>query len=91
MFDTLDAIGLVAGLKLYANEFVGEPYEPVPPDRILRRGPYRKRRELRWRRRHPPYFRPNGSVLIARDSAFVHPGDLPRLREMIARANRSPS
>lgn len=76
---------LLGGIPIYASEFIGDLYQPLPPGRVRRRGPYRARRARRWMRAHPPYCRANGAYLMCGGRFILcHPEDLVKLRSALA-------
>lgn len=72
-------------LRIQPDYYVGDLVVPDMPEGLLNyRGPYRKRKQQRWRREHPAYYVAAGRYYLLWGSVVVcHPDDARRLPELL--------
>lgn len=73
------------GLRIEPSIHVGDMVIPELPEALVKyRGPYRQRKQRRWRREHPARYVAAGRYYLLRGNTVVcHPDDVPILRQLL--------
>lgn len=77
-------IGPLGGIQIIETIYAGDLTIPPMPEHLVRyKGPYRKRKQKKWRKLNPAYHAPSGKYYQMGNVIMCHPVDAAKLRSTL--------